>query len=89
MDDRAYDVLCGVDRYLEKQGEHGAPFFGTGSAGRDFGVRHEQIFFVAKSCSYYCAESTYGFDMRISWISGLSPAFLHPDFEHAVRNSQK
>lgn len=89
MDDRAGDVFCGADRDFEKQGKYVASFFGTGGTGRHLDLRHESIFFVAKSYFYYSVKSAYGFDMRISGNSGGFIAFLYSDFEHDINISQK
>lgn len=89
MDDRAGDVFCSTDRDLKKQGGYGASFSGAGGSGRRFALRYESIFFDPKSCFYYSAKPAYNFDMRILRDSGGFHAFLHPDFEYDINNSQK
>lgn len=89
MDDRDCDFFCDADRDFKKQGKYRAPISCAGGGGRRFDLRHESVFFVAKSCFYYCAESAYDFDMRIFRNSGGYSAFLHPDFKHVIKISQK
>lgn len=89
MDDRADHFFCGTYRDLKKQSEYGIEVSGTGCSGRHFDLWHEPVLFDTKCCFYYCAESAYGFDMRISRNSGVFIAFLYSDTEHGIEISQK
>lgn len=89
MDDRADHFFCGIDRDIKEQSQYGISLSGAGCFRRHFNLRDESVFFITKYRFYYCAESAYGFDMRIPWNSGAFPAFLHSDPEYDIEISQK
>lgn len=88
MDNRTCNGFCAVDRHIEKQSEYGVSFCGAGGYRRRFDLWDESVFFVTKSGFYYCAESAYGFDMRILRNSGGFTAFLYSNFEYDIEISQ-
>ena len=89
VDNRIGNIFGSADCNIEKQGKYRAALFGAGRFGRHFDLWDESVFFVSKYDFYYCAESAYGFDMRISRNSGGFTAFLYSDFKFAIEISQK
>lgn len=88
MDDRSCDKFCSADRSVEKQSQYGVQVLDTGRIGRYFDLWHESVFFIPKYCFYYCAKSVDGFDMRISWNSGVFIASRSADFKYDIEISQ-